>query len=151
MRIVPLTVKQANALVKELHRHHKPVPGHRFSIGLRHMDRLVGAAIVGRAVARETDQYMVAEVTRLVTDGSTNACSQLYGACARIAKEMGFDEIQSFTLPSEGGASLRASGWECLGVVRKDGVGWNNRSGRRVDQPTEAKWKWRKILHKGHD
>lgn len=33
MRVVPLTLKQANKLVAELHRHHKPCVGHRFSIG----------------------------------------------------------------------------------------------------------------------
>ena len=31
--IRPLTLKQANALVASLHRHHKPIQGHRFTIG----------------------------------------------------------------------------------------------------------------------
>ena len=30
---IPLTLKQANELVANLHRHHKPEVGHRFSIG----------------------------------------------------------------------------------------------------------------------
>ena len=34
LRIVPLELSEANALVKELHRHHFPVVGHRFSIGV---------------------------------------------------------------------------------------------------------------------
>lgn len=49
MVIVPLTLKQANALVADLHRHHKPVHAHRFSIGAMKDDRLVGAAITGAA------------------------------------------------------------------------------------------------------
>jgi hypothetical protein len=44
----PLTLAQANDLVAQFHRHHKPMAGHRFSIGAFPGDRLVGAAIVGR-------------------------------------------------------------------------------------------------------
>jgi hypothetical protein len=51
----PLTLAAANALVAQLHRHHRPAVGHRFSIGAFKPapaeaggDRLVGAAIVGR-------------------------------------------------------------------------------------------------------
>lgn len=64
MRIVPLTLKDANAFVLALHRHHKPVVGHRFSVGCEADGRLVGVAIVGRPVARMTDHTAVAEVTR---------------------------------------------------------------------------------------
>jgi hypothetical protein len=32
LHIVPLTLKQANEMVADLHRHHKPVVGHRFSL-----------------------------------------------------------------------------------------------------------------------
>src|SRR5689334_12804833 len=80
LRIVPLTLKQANQLIAQLHRHHQPVRGHRFSIGCMLGSQLVGACVVGRPVARMTDQYTVAEVTRLVTDGTKNACSVLYAA-----------------------------------------------------------------------
>ena len=34
LRVVPLTLAQANELIGRLHRHHKPVQGHRFSIGV---------------------------------------------------------------------------------------------------------------------
>src|SRR5690242_3370013 len=80
MKIVPLTLAQANALVASLHRHHKPAQGHRFSIGAEHNGALVGAVIVGRPVARGCDPYRTAEVVRLVTDGTKNACSFLYSA-----------------------------------------------------------------------
>ena len=42
----------------------------------------------------------VVEVTRLCTDGTKNACSFLYGAAARIAKEMGYKQIQTYILES---------------------------------------------------
>lgn len=146
MVIVPLTLKQANALVAKLHRHHKPVVGHRFSIGLRVGDELVGAAIVGRPVARCVPQYDVAEVTRLVTDGTPNACSMLYQAAARVAKEMGFARIQTYILASEPGTSLKASGWVKLGDTA--GGDWNvpSRGGRRTDQPQEPKQRWVRVL-----
>lgn len=143
---VPLTLAQANELVATLHRHHKPCRGHRFSIGASRDGTLVGAVIVGRPVARMVSQYDVAEVTRLVTDGSRNACSFLYSRAAQAAAAMGFKSIQTYTLPEEGGASLRAVGWTCDGVVRRDGEGWTSREGRRTDQPTIAKLRWRRDL-----
>ena len=146
MKIVPLTLKQANELVAALHRHHKPVVGHRFSLGVKAGDSLVGAAIVGRPVARAIDQYVVAEVTRLVTDGSKNACSTLYAACARVAREMGFERIQTYILESEPGTSLRASGWQQVATTA--GGDWNHswRKGRRTDQPMVPKQRWEKVL-----
>jgi hypothetical protein len=107
-------------------------------------DRLVGAVIVGRPVARLTDQMAIAEVTRLVTDGTTNACSFLYGAAARVARDMGFDSIQTFILSTETGTSLRAAGWTYDGDT--DGGNWNrpSRGGRRTDQPLIGKKRWSK-------
>ncbi len=113
MKIVPLTLKQANEFVANHHRHHKPVVGHRFSIGVE-SDALHGVAIVGRPVARNVDQYRVCEITRLATDGTPNACAKLYGAVRRIAKEMGFDRCITYTLSTEPGTSLKASGWHLL-------------------------------------
>jgi hypothetical protein len=144
MKTVPLTLAQANDLVERLHRHHKPVRGHRFSIGAEHEGVLVGAAIVGRPVARMTEQYTTAEVTRLVTDGSKNACSFLYGASARIAREMGFTRIQTFILDEEEGTSLKAAGW--VEDSQTSGGDWNrpSRGGRRIDQPLNKKRRWKK-------
>lgn len=146
LRVVPLTLKEANVLVATLHRHHKPVVGHRFSLGCKDGDRFVGAAICGRPVARMTDQYAVLEVTRLVTDGTQNVCSILYAACARAAAAMGFDKIQTFILASELGTSLRASGWEPETTTA--GRDWNtpSRGGRRTDQPMEDKIRWAKVF-----
>ena len=146
MEPFPLTLKQANELVANMHRHHKPVQGHRFSVGVRHKGEIVGAAIVGRPTGRKNPQYDWCEVTRLVTDGSRNACSFLYGTCARIAKDMGFKRIQTFILEEEGGASLRAAGWVFDAI--SDGGDWNvpSRGGRRTDQPQQPKQRWVKEL-----
>ena len=81
------------------------------------------------------------EVTRLVTDGTRNACSALYGACARIAREMGYARIQTFTLDTETGTSLRASGWTLDGV--SNGGSWKCKSrSKRRDINTGVKCRW---------
>jgi hypothetical protein len=114
LRIVPLELRELNAFVAQHHRHHKPVQGHRFSIGVIRDDTnlLVGGCSIGRPVARLTSQKWICEVTRLVTDGTPNACSALYSAAARAAQNMGYERIQTFILDSETGGSLKASGWE---------------------------------------
>lgn len=144
----PLTLRQANALVTSWHRHHKPARGQRFAIGATDgHDQLVGAAISGRPVSRELDQDLVCEVLRLVTDGHKNACSFLYAASARTAKEWGFAYIQTYILASEPGTSLRAAGWTFGGLTK--GGDWNCtvRTNRRTDQPQEPKQRWYKILN----
>ena len=112
MKIIPIGLRQANEFTAANHRHHGATVGHKFSIGLTDEGKLVGCAIVGRPVARASDDGFTAEVARLTTDGSKNACSMLYGACARIAKAMGYDKIQTYILETESGTSLRASGWK---------------------------------------
>ena len=146
LRVYPMTLSQANELILKWHRHHKPVVGHRFSLGVESMWEDHGACIVGRPVARAVDQYRVAEVTRLVTDGTKNACSILYAAAARTAKEMGFDKIQTYILESESGVSLEASGW--VFAANTSGGDWNHswRKGRRTDQPMVKKQRWEKVF-----
>ena len=146
MKIIPLELRDLNALVDCLHRHHKPVQGHRFSIGVEHGGKVVGGASIGRPTARMTDQRKTLEVTRLVTDGTKNACSALYSAAARIGKEMGYQHIQTFILESESGVSLKAAGWK----FEKDSGGgdWTRESkpNRRQDQPQGRKQRWGKDL-----
>lgn len=80
------TLREANAYVEELHRHHGKVVGHKWSLAAYKDGRLCGVAIVGRPTGRYLDNGSTLEVTRLCTDGTRNACSALYAACARRAK-----------------------------------------------------------------
>jgi hypothetical protein len=153
LRIVPLDLKTANAWVAQVHRHHKPSRGHKFSIGCENEDGVfVGAVIVGRPVARNVNgkvpvtKHTTIEVARLATDGTRNACSLLYAAAARAAAAMGYRKIQTYILKSEPGTSLKAAGWQFDADVR--GEDWNrpSRGGRRTDQPTEDKQRWIKEL-----
>lgn len=146
LSLFPATIKQANEMIERLHRHHKRVVGHRFSIGCQSENGIHGIAVVGRPVAREIDQYNVAEVTRLVSDGTPHVCSKLYAACARAAEAMGFNWIQTSILEDELGTSLIAAGWEFDHIIK--GRDWNTpaRGGRRTDQPMCDKQLWKKQL-----
>ena len=115
LEIIPISLKAANTFVAEYHRHHKPVVGHKFSIGCISNKKLIGVAIVGRPVSRYLDDGLTLEVNRLCTDGTQNACSKLYSASARAAKELGYVKIITYILETESGASLRASGWSYAG------------------------------------
>ena len=147
-RVQPLTLLQANQFIAKHHRHHKPVVGHRFSLGAFDQDNnLHGVVVVGRPVARLEEPYLVAEVARLATDGTQNCCSFLYGAAARVAKEMGFQKIQTFILDEEQGVTLKASGWSLVAMSK--GGQWKHTDGRkrRSDQPTCPKKKWERRFY----
>lgn len=86
LEVCPVSLKEANAFVAEHHRHHKPVVGHKFSVGCTDGEKIVGVAIVGRPVSRYLDDGWTLEVNRLCTDGTRNACSILYAAAWRAAR-----------------------------------------------------------------
>ena len=118
------TLREANAYVEELHRHHGKVVGHKWSLAAYKDGRLCGVAIVGRPTGRYLDNGSTLEVTRLCTDGTRNACSALYAACARRAKREGYAKIITFILQSEPGTSLRAAGWT-LEAAKAGKPRWN--------------------------
>lgn len=104
----------------------------------------VGWAMVGRPVAPALQARGYFEVTRVATNGARNACSMLYGAAARWARERG--PIVTYTLAIESGSSLRGAGWVTVdlqgaqlvrgpGRVKGRGDGWANRPGR---QPSDG-------------
>jgi hypothetical protein len=141
----PITWREACAFVEQHHRHHAPSRGWKLGIGAQHLGSLVGVAMLGRPVARGFDDGWTAEVTRLCTDGTPNACSLLYGASARAAKAMGYRLIITYTLPEEGGSSLRASGWRLVARIR--GRSWSCPSRPREDKhPTDDKDRWERDL-----
>jgi hypothetical protein len=141
LQLTPITLAEANAFVELHHRHHKPVPGAKFSIAVSEDGIVRGVVIVGRPVARMADNGWTLEVNRCCTDGARNACSMLYQAAWRAAKAMGYKKLITYTLPEEGGASLKGAGWKCLGEA--GGGNWNVPSRPRVDtklQQMKLKW-----------
>jgi hypothetical protein len=147
MTIVPVSLKDANAYVESLHRHHKKVTGHKFSIGVRDKDGVLrGVAIVGRPVSRHLDNGVTLEVNRLCTDGMKNACSALYAAAARAGREMGYHKIITYILATEPGTSLLAAGWEDEGPAGGGFWGCKSRPRTNTSYPTMEKRRYSKRL-----
>lgn len=138
LELVRIDLGEANAFVAEHHRHHAPVVGHLYSLGAALNGKIVGVVIVGRPVSRMRDDGETAEVTRLCTDGTRNACSFLYGAAARAAFALGFRRIGTYILATEPGTSLTATNWRMVGETKAGS--WHRGSRPRVDKhPTQAK------------
>lgn len=142
LEIVPVSLSAANAFVAQHHRHHVPVVGAKFCLGVADAsESVVGVAIVGRPVARHLDDGWTLEVTRVATDGTKNAPSALYGAARRATFALGYRKLVTYTLASEPGTSLRAAGWHVVGEVK--GRSWSCVSRPRVDKhPTVDKLRW---------
>ena len=97
--------------------------------------------MVGRPVARRLDDGWTLEVNRCCTDGTKNACSILYAAAWRVAKNLGYKKLITYILESEKGTSLRASGWKEVG--RAGGLSWDVPSRPRVNKhPQQMKIKF---------
>lgn len=145
MKAMPLELKEANAFVERLHRHHKPIYRDKYRLGVENEDKIVGVVQVGRPVNRNLDDGKTLEIVRLCTDGTKNACSFLYSKACRIAKIMGYERMITYTLESEPGHSLLASGFVLDGITK--GGSWNCPSRPRTQKaPTEPKKRWIKRL-----
>ena len=139
MKIVPISLAEANRFVANHHRHSKPTQGHKFSVGVA-TEQLHGVAIAGRPVARMLDDGFTLEVLRVATDGTPNACSMLYGAVVRCGKAMGYRKIITYTLSTENGASLRASNFKQSGTVKASQ--WDTPSRRRNQREAHDRIRW---------
>lgn len=145
LTVVPISLAEANAFVSRHHRHHRPVVGHKFSIGVADAEGAIrGVGIVGRPVGRYLDDGWTLEVNRVATDGCPNACSALYGAAWRAAKALGYRRLVTYTLASEPGTSLLAAGWRCIG--ERGGLRWTGKRRPSVDlYPAQMKLGWEAV------
>lgn len=142
MTLRPISIRDASAFIREWHRHHDAPQGAKFALSAWDGDVLVGVALVGRPVSRRLDNGTTAEVIRVATDGTRNACSFLYAAAKRAAQAMGYRKVLTYTLPEESGASLRAVGWNRVGIA--GGGSWSKPSRPRFvgKYPTQEKIRW---------
>lgn len=141
LELTPITLREARAYVAENHRHHRAPQGGIFAIAVAEGELVRGVAIVGRPVARKASDGWTAEVTRVCTDGARNGCSMLYRACWRAARGMGYRKLITYTLPSEGGSSLRGAGFSVVGET--SGGRWQRNDRPRVDDhPLQPKLRW---------
>ena len=144
MKVVPITIKEANKIVGEHHRHNLPTGGGKFAIGAESEGKIVGAVIIGRPVARLLDKSGVAEITRLVVtnEAPRNTCSFLYSAARRVWQAMGGTKILTYTLQSESGDSLRGAGWKKIADCKPGGWSRLARQRKHQDVYTQSKFRW---------
>lgn len=151
MTLCPVTLREARAFVARYHRHHSAPQGGLFAVAAEDSGgdgdgpSIVAVVIVGKPVARQFANGYTAEVTRLCAlENHRNACSMLYAAAWRAARAMGYRRLVTYTLPEEGGASLRAAGWRLIGEA--GGGSWSRAGRPRVDMhPTQVKFRWEAI------
>lgn len=156
LKVVPVTLGRAKEFIAVHHRHNKPPIGAAFCVGVEDdSGTLVGVAVAARPASRFQDDGVTLDVKRCCTDGTPNSISMLYGACRRAAKALGWHKLITYTLESEPGTSLKASGWT-LAHVGRPNVGQkyapfaaaNTRLKPRTDifgdtwQPEDAKQRW---------
>lgn len=140
--VVPCSKEKAGEFITALHRHHLPLDFGSYSLAVCDpVGRVHGVCIVGRTTTQHIDDGWTLEVRRVCTDGHPNACSALYAASWKFVHALGYRRLISYTLPEEGGASLRAIGWH-----RVDNVGgnsWAHRNTRGYDiHPVGKKVRW---------
>lgn len=142
----PLSLKEAQLFVDEHHRHNVSPQGHKFSIGLNDGEKVIGVVMVGRPIARHNDDGWTLEVIRCcVLEGYKDANSMLYAAAWRVAKNLGYNRLITYTLKTEPGTSLKAAGWKVIGETQARPKGWDTPSRPRVMSeryPTGQKTIW---------
>lgn len=146
---VPLTLRQANEVVKNFHRHNEPVNIAKFAIGAECEGSLVGVCIIGRPVSRVLDDGYTVEVRRccVFNDSPKGTCSFLYASAWRAWRAMGGRKIITYTLQSESGDSLRGAGWSVIHqTTKRNDIGWGNRDNRQMqDVSREPKFRWEMV------
>ena len=140
--IRPVLVAPAKEHVLRTHRRLKRIAGAMWAIGCYEGAELVGVACVGRPNARLAEGPGRLQVLRVaVEEGNPNACSMLYGACARSAKAMGTVDLWTYIHDDEPGTSLRAAGWIQTGLTVGGEWGRKSRPRDAAKEPgPKSKW-----------
>lgn len=143
LRLAPLTLRAANAIIAALHRHSEEVRGMKFATRALIGEQHVGIAIAGRPVSRILDDGLTVEILRVCTwTENKNVCSKLYGACCRAAAALGHVRAVTYTRADESGTSLRAAGF--VEVDRRRAESWDCSSRPRDEDHHElserARW-----------
>lgn len=138
----PITFLKACDFINKHHRHHIAPQGMKFALSITNGQKLIGVLTAGHPVSIHRDDGLTLEVTRVcVNEAYVHLCSKLYAAARRIAREMGYHTLITYTLDEETGTSLRAAGFQFMG--KSAGGSWNSRSRSRIDKhPTGPKKIW---------
>lgn len=156
MRVIPITLREANDFVEAFHRHNGRTArdGGKFAIGLEtNEESLVGVAIVGNPLSATLMKKGTAEVLRVCVNENAprNSCSKLYSACWRAWQAMGGLKMITYTLATESGSSVKGAGWKVVGETKPhSGWGRNRKSDERQRewQPIYGQLKFRWEIEK---
>ena len=153
LRLRPITIQDAKRCVARWHRHNDAPKSALFAVAVEKDGEVCGVAIIGRPIGRGLQDGWTCETIRVATDGTRNACSMLYGAAARAAKALGYRRIITYTLATEPGVSLRASGWtETARLLERESWSCAARNRQERDlfgerrRASGAKVRWEKVL-----
>lgn len=140
------SLKEVSKFINENHRHHISPQGCNFAFGVKMGNDFIGVITAGRPVAAALDDGSTLEITRVcVKPGYKNLCSYLYSHMIRIAKDMNYQRVITYTLESETGTSCKAAGFKL--AYKSRGGEWNCKSRpRKVKAPTCPKKMWEYII-----
>ena len=142
----PIPFAQVRKFINKHHRHNSAPQGHKFSIGLLRLGKLVGVIVASTPKARLQNDGFTLELNRCcVLPEQPNACSKLYAKAISAGRSMGYRRFITYTLPHESGSSLKAVGFKFDGFTQSCPKGWNNASRPRQmpkRYPTGQKCRW---------
>jgi hypothetical protein len=139
-----ITQADAARFIAKHHRHHTPPVGAITCLGLWEGETLVGVGVLGRPVSRMLQAQGVCEITRLcVAPDVLHAASALAARVRLVAQALGFARCVTYTLAEEGGASLRAAGFQA-DMELAGGGEWSvpSRLREKANYPTARKVRW---------
>lgn len=145
--IVPIVRDAAFAWIDRIHRHSERPVSWRFGCALVIDGEMRAVGCAGRPSSRIIEQCepRTIEITRVATDGCENACSQIYGALCRAAAALGFNKAITYTLSTEPGTSLAASGF--VRVAKVAAKHWDTKSRpRKETRAAVPRWRWERAL-----
>ena len=143
----PVSLNAARAWIASTHRHlRRPITGWLFGVEILRDGVRVGVACAGRPVARNLQDGVTVEITRVaVVEGAPNACSFAYGALRKAAAALGYRRVVTYTLKDEPGSSLRAAGFNDMGDAGGGEWSSNVRPRKQSEQTcVKRRWEWSK-------
>lgn len=113
LEVVPCSIQDARAFVRQHHRHRRPPVSGLFAVAAALRGEVAAVAIVGRPVARKLQDGWTCEVVRLAArPGTPNACSMLYRAAWRAARALGYRRLVSPIKPEN--AKKYPADWKAI-------------------------------------
>jgi len=131
LQLIEVEFATVRDFVVQHHDHNPSLTGWRYGFGITNGPEMIGVASIGNPVGRGFVGKGVLEVNRvcirrdIARARAWNACSTLYGAAAREAKQRGMWKIITYTRDDEAGVSLKAAGWIPEARVRARKRGWD--------------------------